>query len=87
MINSAGTDTLDVTGYRTELFLRSEASAALLKIINLMSKTSTHPHARSNTSTNTGNTDTNEKRNESMCKLQSTARAACFSSSSVSVAS
>lgn len=84
MINSAGTDTLDVTGYRTELFLRSEASAALLKIINLMSKTSTHPHARSNTSTNTGNTDTNERRNESTCKLKSTA---CFSSSSVSVAS
>lgn len=81
MINSAATDTLDVTGYRTEIFLCSEASAALLKI-NLMSKTSTHPHARSNT--NTGNTDTNEKRNESMCKLKSTA---CFSSSSVSVAS
>lgn len=44
MINSAVTDTLDVTGYRTELFLRSDESVALLKIINLMSKTSTHSH-------------------------------------------
>lgn len=39
--------TLDVTGYRTELvlFLGSSVSMARLKIINQMSYTSTHTHA------------------------------------------
>lgn len=71
--NSAVPDTLDVTGYRTELFLRSDASAALLKIINPK-----QAHTPTLSHTNTGNTDTNEKRNESMCKLKLLAQPGCL---------